>query len=107
MGDDIRTQIPSFGSQADQCSAAALDCVAFDAIEGLDHAGLGRIGGLDLDRVIVRAVENQKVDFVESRVAVVVEIRLFTVVNPTLEKFHDDEVLKETAVVVDLAQSFR
>ncbi len=44
--------------------------------------------------------------FIESRVAVVVEMRLFTVVNPTVENFHDDEVLKETAAVVDLAQSF-
>ncbi len=61
---------------------------------------------LSFDWMVVRAVENQKVDFVEARVAVVIEMRLFTVVNPTLEKFYDDEVLKETTAVVDLAQSF-
>ena len=33
--------------------------------------------------MVVRAVENQKVDFVEARVAVVIEMRLFTVVNPS------------------------
>ena len=34
-------------------------------------------------------------------------MRLFTVVNPTFENFHDDEVLKKTAAVLALAQSFR
>lgn len=63
-------------------------------------------GRLSFDWMVVRAVENQKVDFVEARVVVVIEMRLFTVVNPTLEKFYDDEVLKETTAVVDLAQSF-
>ena len=46
-----------------------LDHVAFDAVEGFDHACLRAFVRLNFDWMVVRAVQNQKVDFVEARVA--------------------------------------
>ena len=53
----------------------------------------------------MRSVENQEINFVEARVTVVVEMRFFTVVNPTFIEFHHDEVFEEAAAVVDAGES--
>ena len=74
--------------------------VSLDVVEGFDHARLRRFGRLDCDGMVFDAVENQEIDLVEARVAIVMEVRLLAVVDPTLKKFDDDEIFGSSGVCV-------